>query len=91
MDKKEFENASGELVESRSREWGKYFSFVPGKLPSEINFDSEFVLALSNAEAALSRLSGAAVSFPNPDLLVAPYMKKEALSSSRDRRNQNIA
>ena len=83
MDKKEFENASGELVESRSREWGKYFSFVPSKLPPEIDFDSEFVLALSDAEAALSRLSGAAVSFPNPHLLVEPYMTKEAVSSSR--------
>ena len=81
--RKNLRTPQGEMVESRSREWGKYVSFVPGKLPSEINFDSAFVLALSDAEAALSRLSGAAVSFPNPDLLVEPYMTKEAVSSSR--------
>jgi Fic family protein len=41
------------------------------------------VLALSRADAALSELSGLGRHLPNPRLLIAPYVRREAVLSSR--------
>mgnify|MGYP001047156960 CR=1 FL=1 len=41
------------------------------------------VLALSQADAALSELSGVGRHLPNPHLLIAPYIRREAVLSSR--------
>jgi Fic family protein len=41
------------------------------------------VLALSRADAALSELSIAGEQLPNPHLLIAPYLRQEAVLSSR--------
>ncbi|MCK5177801.1 MAG: Fic family protein [Candidatus Aenigmarchaeota archaeon] len=79
----EFKGAFGTLEEIDSKEWGKYLAFIPCKLPPKIEFKPKLVLALSDADSTLSKLSGAGLLLPNPDLLVAPYMRKEALSSSR--------
>lgn len=83
MELSEFKTAFGTLVEKESDEHGKYLAFIPNKLPPEIDFDMQLVLALSKADSTLSKLSGAGLLLPNPDLLVIPYLKKEALSSSR--------
>jgi len=83
MENSEFKGAFGKLVEEKSEEHGKYLSFIPEKLPPKIEYTQELVLALSKADSTLSKLSGAGLLLPNPDLLVIPYMKKEALSSSR--------
>lgn len=40
-------------------------------------------LALSKADAALSELSGLGGQLPNPHLLISPYIKREAVLSSR--------
>lgn len=83
MQKEEFQNQFGELKEIEDQKWGKYFSFYPNKLPPEIDFDKKLILSLTKAEATLSKLSGIGLFLPNPDLLISPYLKKEALSSSR--------
>lgn len=83
MEEKEFKNAFGKIIEIDSEEWGKYHSFIPNKLPPRIDFNKKMVLALSKADSTISKLSGAALLLPNPDLLVIPYLRKEALSSSR--------
>ena len=59
-----------------------YWAFVPSA-PPQIEYSSELVLALSQADAALSELSGLGRYLPNPDLLIAPYVKREAVASSR--------
>jgi Fic family protein len=41
------------------------------------------VLSLSRADAALSELSGLGRHLPNPHLLIAPYVRREAVLSSR--------
>lgn len=48
-----------------------------------ITYDSDLVLALSQADAALSELSGLGRQLPNPELLIAPYVRREAVLSSR--------
>ncbi len=83
MEKSEFEGAFGELAEKKSEEHGEYLAFVPKSLPPKLEYDPEIVLALSKADSTLSKLSGAGLLLPNPNLLIVPYLKKEALSSSR--------
>ena len=62
---------------------GGYVAFVPAPLPPEISYDGGLVLALSRADAALSELSGLGRQLPNPHLLIAPYVRREAVLSSR--------
>lgn len=60
-----------------------YSAFIPAKLPPPLEYDSQFVLSLSRADAALSELSGLGRHLPNPHLLIAPYVRREAILSSR--------
>ncbi len=60
-----------------------YWAFVPASLPPAISYDADLVRLLSEADAALSELSGLGRYLPNPDLLIAPYIKREAVASSR--------
>ncbi len=73
------ENKSGQLIQSPQG----FLAFSPNPLPPNIVFDMELVLALSKADAALSELSGLGGQLPNPHLLISPYMKREAVLSSR--------
>lgn len=60
-----------------------YCAFVPAPLPPEIRYDAELVRLLSRADAALSELSGLGRLLPNPHLLIAPWVRREAVLSSR--------
>lgn len=62
---------------------GGYAAFVPAPLPPELSWDTGLVRALSQADAALSELSGLGRQLPNPHLLIAPYVRREAVLSSR--------
>ncbi|MFL6202556.1 MAG: Fic family protein [Thermoanaerobaculia bacterium] len=70
---------AGSLVEAA----GGYLAFVPAPLPPDLAYDADLVLALSRADAALSELSGLGRRLPNPHLLIAPYVRREAVLSSR--------
>src|SRR6266581_8335422 len=60
-----------------------YAAFVPAPLPPALDYGADLVLALSRADAALSELSGLGRHLPNPHLLIAPYVRREAVLSSR--------
>ncbi len=64
-----------------------YTAFIPAKLPPTLNYDDQFVLLLSRADAALSELSGLGRHLPNPHLLIAPmsYAKRSCPPVSRER------
>ncbi|MEP7181389.1 MAG: Fic family protein [Betaproteobacteria bacterium] len=70
---------AGRLVRTPEGAW----AFVPAPLPPRIQYDPDLVLALSQADAALSELSGLGRQLPNPHLLIAPYVRREAVLSSR--------
>jgi Fic family protein len=70
---------AGRLVRAR----GGYDAFLPAPLPPKLAYDDDLVLALSRADAALSELSGLGRHLPNPHLLIAPYVRREAVLSSR--------
>ena len=60
-----------------------YAAFVPARLPPDIHFDTQLALALSRADGALGELSGLGRHLPSPHLLIAPYIRREAVLSSR--------
>jgi Fic family protein len=60
-----------------------YHAFVPAPLPPAIEYTPALVRLLSVADAALSELSGLGQVLPAPDLLTAPYLRREAVLSSR--------
>jgi Fic family protein len=62
---------------------GGALAFVPAPLPPALDYDAELVLALSRADGALSELSGLGRQLPDPHLLIAPYLRQEAVLSSR--------
>jgi Fic family protein len=80
MNPKEFtSDRAGRIVKAPTGYW----AFVPAPLPPVIEYDAALTLLLSQADAALSELSGLGRYLPNPDLLIAPYVKREAVASSR--------
>jgi cell filamentation protein, protein adenylyltransferase len=60
-----------------------FWAFNPEPLPRDIPLETETVLALSTADAALGRLAGAGRHVYDPAMFVRPYMTREALASSR--------
>ena len=60
-----------------------YYAFLPAPLPPNLDWSSLLVMALSEAERDLSRLATLAGAFPFPRLLVQPFMRREAVLSSR--------
>lgn len=62
---------------------GGYWAFVPAPPPLKLSYDDELVLVLSQADAALNELSELGRHLPNPHLLIALYIRREAVLSSR--------
>jgi len=60
-----------------------YVAFLPAPLPPKLVYDDELVGTLSRADTALSELSGLGRHLPNPHLLIEPYMRREAVLSSK--------
>src|SRR3984893_4404055 len=71
--------AAGRLVRSLAGD----VAFVPAPLPPELTFDRALVMAISRADTALSELAGVGRLMPNPHLFIAPYLRREAVYSSR--------
>ncbi|HEY3348429.1 MAG TPA: Fic family protein [Thermoanaerobaculia bacterium] len=62
---------------------GGYEAFVPKRLPPPLPSTWALSSGVSRADRALAELAGAGRSLPNPRLLVAPFVHKEAVLSSR--------
>jgi Fic family protein len=60
-----------------------YWSFVPDPLPAELPLNADLFRALSEADRALGELAGLARNLSNPHLLINPFIKKEAVLSSK--------
>jgi Fic family protein len=58
-------------------------AFVPDPLPPVIDWTPELVRALSDADRAIGRLAGEGSRLPNPHLLIRPFVRREAVLSSR--------
>lgn len=62
---------------------GGLVAFVPPPLPDHLDLSPPTVRALADASAALGRLSGVGQWMPNPYLLIRPFLRREAVLSSR--------
>jgi len=60
-----------------------YEAFVPDPLPPVIIWTPSLVSALSDADRAVGNLAGEGRRLPNPHLLIRPFVKREAVLSSR--------
>ena len=60
-----------------------YWAFVPNALEPVLTMDMSLASTLSGADRALSELAGIARTLPNPHLLINPFMRREAVLSSR--------
>jgi Fic family protein len=79
MNPRDFEKStSGKCIKTV----GGYWAFIPNPLPPVIDYDEELVRLLSDANRVLGELSGTGRLLANPYLLIAPYVRREAVSSS---------
>ena len=60
-----------------------YWAFVPNPLPPKLDWSDALVSLTSRADLALGTLSGLGDNLPNPHLLIYPFVRKEAVLSSR--------
>lgn len=60
-----------------------YVAYFAARIPRALELPSSTVRLLADAEGALGQLAGVGRLVPNPDLLIRPYLLREALSSTR--------
>jgi Fic family protein len=74
------DTASGHFVETPD---GGY-AFIPDPLPpGSLTWDTYLIRQLSDADRMLGELAGLSGLIPNPNLLVRPFIRREAVLSSR--------
>ncbi|MEE9307925.1 MAG: Fic/DOC family N-terminal domain-containing protein, partial [Spirochaetia bacterium] len=73
------QNKYGRLVKGTHGYW----AYMPHPLPPDIELTMELVRELSEADRSLSELAGIARILPNPHLLIGPFVRREAVLSSR--------
>lgn len=80
MNPEDFNSSSaGKVIQSPQGYW----TFTPDPLPPVIEWTSELISTLSSADRALGELAGLGRSLVNPHLLVRPFIRREAVLSSR--------
>jgi Fic family protein len=79
----DIEGFNGKMGRVQQATKGAFHTFEPNPLPCEITYDTELVKVLSNALTSVGNLSGIGYRMSNPHLLITPYLKKEAVFSSK--------
>ena len=60
-----------------------YDAFFPAPVPRELDYDATTVRKLTEATAAIHRLAGVSRLLPSPEIPMGPYVRLEAVLSSR--------
>lgn len=60
-----------------------YVAYFPAKLPRRLDLPHSTIALLAETESALGQLAAVGRLVPNPDLLIRPYLLREAVSSTR--------
>ena len=88
MNPEAFKNSTaGKCIRTMGR--SSYRAYVPNPLPPKIKVDWELASLLSKADITLGKLSGAGQRLPNPHLLISPFIRREAVMSSRIENTQS--
>ena len=83
MDPNAFQNSTSGRVIRVGQGEAAYWSFVPNPLPPQISIDWELARLNARAERTLGELSGLGRTLPNPHLFIRPFLRREAVLSSR--------
>lgn len=70
---------AGKAIRTRNGYW----AFIPSPLPPDLDWSPALLTALSEAERELAKLTTVAGNFPFPRLLIQPFIRREAVLSSR--------
>lgn len=62
---------------------GAYSAFVPAPLPPGLTWTPRLVGVLSEADRLIGRLAGESGRLPNPHILMRPFVRREAVLSSK--------
>ncbi len=88
MNQEDFKNsAAGRCIRTITQP--SNWAYVPYPLPAKIEMDWELANLLSRADIKLGELSGAGQLLPNPHLLIRPFIRREAVMSSRIENTQS--
>ncbi len=80
MDPKDFQSSTaGKVIRTRKGYW----TFIPTPLPPAIHWSPALISAVGIAEGSLGKLDSLANTLPSPHILVRPFMRREAVLSSR--------
>ncbi len=88
MNREDFKNSAAGKCTRTIRE-PSYWAYVPYPLPPKIEVDWELANLLSKAAITLGELSGAGQLLLNPHLLIRPFIRREAVMSSRIENTQS--
>lgn len=69
----------GKVIRAKTGHW----AFLPAPLPPTLDWSMELANALSDAERELSEPATLAGNYPFPRILIQPFMRREAVLSSR--------
>jgi Fic family protein len=72
-------NAPGQLKQAAVG----FLTFEPDPLPPRLSLDMDMIRQITDAERALGELAGLGRMLPNPHLLIGPFLRREAVLSSR--------
>jgi len=62
---------------------GRYSAFVPSPLPPTLDWSPRLVRLLSDADRLIGQLAGEGGRLPNPHVLMRPFVRREAVLSSK--------
>jgi Fic family protein len=62
---------------------GSYSAFVPVPLPPKLDWTPRLIRVLSDADRLIGKLAGEGGRLPNPHVLMRPFLKREAVLSSK--------
>lgn len=72
----------GQATREAGNKWAFWY-FLPQPIPRDLVLDSATIKALSDADASLGRLHGVGSLVRDPELLLGPYLTREAVATSR--------
>jgi len=70
-------------IPGRKVSQGGFSAFVPASLPPRLDFTPRLIRVLSDADRLIGKLAGEGGRLPNPHVLMRPFVRREAVLSSK--------
>jgi Fic family protein len=71
------------IIPGRKVPQGTYSAFIPAPLPPVLHWTPRLIRVLSDADRRIGRLAGEGGRLPNPHVLMRPFVRREAVLSSK--------